>query len=44
MDLLFGTYHDPGQVPERYGIRADVPHGYVAQLVPPLLPSKRSDG
>ena len=44
MDLLFGTYHDPGEMPERYGIRADIPHGYVAQIVQPLLPTKREGG
>lgn len=38
MDLLFGTYHDPGHMPERYGIREDVSHHYVVQLVDPLLP------
>lgn len=41
MDLLFGTYHDPGRMPERYGIRDDVSHGYVAQLVEPLVPRRR---
>lgn len=38
MDLLFGTYHDPGHMPKRYGIRADVSPNYVVQLVDPLLP------
>ena len=38
MDLLFGTYHDPGHLPVRYGIPADVSHNYVVQLVDPLLP------
>lgn len=41
MDLLFGTYHDPGHMPERYGIAAKIPHGYVSQLVDPLLPKRR---
>lgn len=40
MDLLFGTYHDPGHMPEAYGIREDVSHDYVVQLVDPLLPRK----
>ncbi|MDF1702155.1 MAG: sterol desaturase family protein [Planctomycetota bacterium] len=39
MDLLFGTYYDPGHMPERYGIPADVSHNYVVQLVDPLLPA-----
>ena len=38
MDLAFGTYHDPGRMPERYGIAQRIPHGYVRQLVDPLLP------
>lgn len=38
MDLLFGTYHDPGSMPERYGIAARLRHGYVHQMVDPLLP------
>ena len=40
MDIVFGTYHDPGHMPERYGIRQDVSHAYVAQLVDPLLPRR----
>lgn len=40
MDLIFGTYHDPGHMPERYGIPARTPHGYVAQLVGPLVPKR----
>ncbi|MDA1194651.1 MAG: sterol desaturase family protein [Planctomycetota bacterium] len=38
MDLAFGTYYDPGQMPERYGIPDDVSTNYVVQLVDPLLP------
>lgn len=38
MDVLFGTYHDPGHHPQEYGIAARVSHGYVAQMVGPLLP------
>ena len=40
MDLLFGTYDDPGKMPERYGISDDVSHNYVRQLVDPLLPGR----
>lgn len=42
MDLLFGTFHDPGHMPERYGIKDRISHGYVAQLVEPLWPSART--
>lgn len=36
MDLAFGTYHDPGRSPERYGISDDVPHGWLAQMIEPF--------
>lgn len=39
MDLLFGTYHDPGHMPKRYGISEPVSHNYVRQLVDPFVPS-----
>lgn len=42
MDLLFGTYHDPRRMPDRYGIDERVPHGYLQQLVEPLRPRRRS--
>jgi sterol desaturase/sphingolipid hydroxylase (fatty acid hydroxylase superfamily) len=38
MDLAFGTYHDPGTFPERYGIAESGSHGYVAQLLSPMTP------
>lgn len=40
MDRLFGTYHDPGHMPERYGIAQRVPRGYAAQIVGPVLPRR----
>ena len=40
MDLLFGTYHDPGHMPQRYGVPERVSRGYLAQLVLPLLPRR----
>src|SRR5262245_34238336 len=43
MDLLFGTYCDPGRMPERYGIDEKVAHGYVRHLIDPLLPRKVND-
>lgn len=36
MDLMFGTYHDPGHMPKRYGIEEDASHNYFVQLVAPL--------
>ena len=37
LDLLFGTLHLPaGQMPDRYGIEAAAPRGYLAQLAWPL--------
>lgn len=41
MDLAFGTFHDPGTMPKRYGIRESAPRGYVAQLVAPLWFERR---
>ena len=38
MDLAFGTFHDPGHFPERYGMGEPVSTAYVAQLLEPLLP------
>lgn len=40
MDLLFGTYYDPGEMPRRYGIHERVSHNYFAQLVGPLVPRR----
>src|SRR5262249_38358398 len=39
MDLAFGTYHDPGRFPSRYGLGAPVEHAYVSQLAAPLVPA-----
>ena len=46
MDIIFGTFHDPRRMPETYGVRDDISHGYVAQLVQPLIPRflRRRDG
>lgn len=39
MDVIFGTFYDPGVMPERYGIAGEErPRGYLAQLLEPLLP------
>jgi len=40
MDLMFGTFHDPGRMPERYGIPDRIPHGWLAQMLEPLLPAR----
>lgn len=40
MDILFGTFHDPGRMPKEYGIREKVRTGYVWQLVDPLVPTR----
>ena len=39
MDIIFGTYHDPGHEPEEYGVPEEVDRSYVAQIVQPMLPS-----
>lgn len=36
MDLAFGTYHDPGAMPARYGPGSHSACGYVAQLIAPF--------
>jgi sterol desaturase/sphingolipid hydroxylase (fatty acid hydroxylase superfamily) len=38
MDLLFGTYHDPGRMPQRYGLDEPGSHGFFAQIVRPFVP------
>ena len=38
MDLLFGTYYDPGIEPREYGIPESVNRGYCAQIIEPCLP------
>jgi sterol desaturase/sphingolipid hydroxylase (fatty acid hydroxylase superfamily) len=39
MDVVFGTYHDPGRPPEAYGIPEEVPRGYLDHLWRPLTPA-----
>ncbi len=36
MDIAFGTYHDPGRMPEQYGISDDLRHGWLAQMIEPF--------
>lgn len=40
MDLAFGTYHDPGRFPSRYGLGTPVEHAYAVQLAAPLFPAR----
>ena len=40
MDLVFGTYHDPGVFPERNGLAEPLAHGYLAQLIEPFKPRR----
>lgn len=42
LDVLFGTYHDPGHMPSRHGIPERIPHGWLRQMVQPLLPAPRA--
>jgi sterol desaturase/sphingolipid hydroxylase (fatty acid hydroxylase superfamily) len=38
MDLVFGTYHDPGRMPASYGLDEKSSHNYFVQLAAPLVP------
>ncbi len=40
MDLLFGTFHDPGRMPDRVGLTEPAARGYFGQLLEPLLPAR----
>lgn len=40
MDLVFGTYHDPGRFPERVGIAEPHARSYLGALLEPLLPKR----
>jgi len=44
MDLMFGTFHDPGHMPRRYGIPEDISHNYFVQILDPLLPARVRKG
>jgi hypothetical protein len=37
MDLAFGTYHDPGHFPERYGLTEPHARSYLGHMFEPLL-------
>src|SRR4029079_10794915 len=38
MDVIFGTYRCPDHEPEQLGIDEPVAHGYLGQILHPLLP------
>jgi len=40
MDLLFGTFYDPGKFPEKYGVPEKLSHHYLIQMATPFLPRK----
>lgn len=40
MDLIFGTYYEPKEMPGKYGLKEPVEHNYFKQLVTPLLPKR----
>lgn len=39
MDVIFGTYHEPEEKPEEYGIPEKISHNYFVQMVSPLIPN-----
>ena len=39
IDVIFGTFHDPGHMPRRYGLPGKESHNYMFQLVQPLVPA-----
>ncbi|MCM8532724.1 MAG: sterol desaturase family protein [Lentisphaeraceae bacterium] len=39
MDLLFGTYYDPAEKPEEYGVPEKLSHNYIIQIISPLVPN-----
>ena len=38
MDVLFGTYYEPKELPNQYGIPDEIPHNYLRQLIDPIMP------
>ncbi len=38
MDMIFGTYTDPGREPEAFGIKEEFPQNYIGQMLHPVLP------
>jgi sterol desaturase/sphingolipid hydroxylase (fatty acid hydroxylase superfamily) len=42
MDVIFGTYHEPEEMPETYGVPDEISHNYFAQLAEPFRPNPKS--
>ena len=42
MDIMFGTYHNPGNEPINYGVLKDEPRNYFLQILLPCLPNPLS--
>ncbi|MCB1178701.1 MAG: sterol desaturase family protein [Leptospiraceae bacterium] len=40
MDLLFGTFYSPKQIPEEYGINGEFNRSYFSLLIEPIIPNK----
>lgn len=38
MDLIFGTYYEPREMPQKYGVSEQVSHNYFVQIISPLIP------
>ncbi len=38
MDIIFGTYYDPGKEPEVYGVPSKGPRNYFLQILRPMVP------
>jgi len=41
MDVMFGTFYDPGKMPEKYGIDDSISHRYLPQILLPVFPFLR---
>ncbi|MCU0865666.1 MAG: sterol desaturase family protein [Planctomycetes bacterium] len=44
MDVMFGTWHDPGRMPDRIGLTEPYARSYLGALVEPLLPKRPRRG
>ena len=44
LDVLFGTWHDPGRMPDRIGLTEPFARSYLGALVEPLLPQRTRRG
>lgn len=44
VDFLFGTYRCPAKEPDAFGVGEEMPRSYLAQLVHPFRPGRKSGG